>query len=59
MIDLNLFDQQASTDMNALNIRDQLASARNQAYSQVAIAPTPPMELLELHRSRHPALLVL
>lgn len=47
MIDLNLFDQEVSSRMNSLNIRDQLQSARNQAYSQVAIAPTTPMELLE------------
>ena len=47
MIDLNLFDQEASARMNSLNIRDQLQSAQNQAYSQVAIAPTTPMEPLE------------
>ena len=33
--------------MNRLGIQDQLQSARNQAFAQVAIAPTQPLEIPE------------
>ena len=47
MINANLMSAEESSSMNMLGIQDQLQGARNQAYSQVAIAPTQPMELLE------------
>jgi hypothetical protein len=47
MIAANLMSAEEVSSMNALNIQDQLQSAQNQAYGNVAIAPTTPMELLE------------
>ena len=47
MIAANLLSAEETSQMSALNIRDQLQSAQNQAYSNVAIAPSQPMELLE------------
>ena len=47
MIAANLLSAEETSQMSALNIRDQLQSAQNQAYANVAIAPSQPMELLE------------
>ena len=47
MIQVNLMGQAEQAQMDSFNIRDQLESVQNQAYGQVAIAPTTPMELLE------------
>ena len=47
MIDVNLMGAAEQAQMDSFNIRDRLEGVRNQAYSQVAIAPTTPMELLE------------
>ena len=58
MIALNLFAQEASATLNSLNIRDQLQGAQNQAFGQVAIAPTTPMELWSLHKLQDLAPLV-
>ena len=47
MIAQNLLTAEETRDYRELGIADRLESQRNRAYSQVAIAPTKPMELLE------------
>jgi hypothetical protein len=47
MIAQNLLTAEETRQYRELGIADQLQSQRNRAYSQVAIAPTKPMELLE------------
>ena len=55
MIAANLLSGEETSQMSALNIRDQLQSAQNQAYSNVAIAPSQPMELLEPTQNAGPS----
>lgn len=55
MIAANLLSAEETSQMSALNIRDQLQSAQNQAYSNVAIAPSQPMELLEPTQNAGPS----
>lgn len=47
MIAQNLLTAEETRDMRELGIADTLQSRRNRAYSQVAIAPTKPLPLLE------------
>jgi hypothetical protein len=47
MIAQNLLTAEETRQYRELGIADRLQSQRNRAYSQVAIAPTKPMELLE------------
>ena len=47
MIAQNLLTAEETRDYRELGIADRLESQRNRAYSQVAIAPTKPMELLD------------
>ena len=47
MIAQNLLTAEETRDFRELGIQNQLQSARNRAYGQVAIAPTKPLPLLE------------
>ena len=47
MIAQNLLTAEETRDFRELGIADRLQSQRNRAYSQVAIAPTKPLPLLE------------
>lgn len=47
MIAQNLLTAEETRQYRELGIQDRLQSQRNQAYSQVAIAPTKPLPLLE------------
>ena len=53
MIAQNLLTAEETRQYRELGIADRLQSQRNRAYSQVAIAPTKPLPLLEPNRCLH------